>query len=404
MFRDSMEYEQRKQKPFKPTQITLSDIHAAVPKHLFTKSTFVALQYVFRAVGLAAAFYLVTASLDRWTQSHHTIYDSSLLPVAIQCVVWPAYWLFQGLAFAGFWCISHEAGHGTLSSVGWVNHVIGYTLHTFLLVPYYAWRTTHHMHHKATNSVEREENYVPRTRSDYSLPSEDRSKTLDYQEIFDDTPLFVLGKMLLMQLLGWQSYLLQNTLGSPMYPPGTNHFSPSSQLFKNEKKHRIVLSNVGLALMSSILLVYAYQAGLRNFVVFYFIPYLLANHWIVMLTFLHHTDPTIPHYRAKEWTWLRGTLATVDRPLLGPLGRFFLLNVSHDHIAHHLFSNIPFYNQPQVTEILRELLGEDYNFDSTNSFRALYRSFTECCFIEDDGDIVFYKNKDGKAQRQLATS
>lgn len=28
--------------------------------------------------------------------------------------------------------------------------------------------------------------------------------------------------MLLMQLLGWQSYLLQNTLGSPIYPPGTN--------------------------------------------------------------------------------------------------------------------------------------------------------------------------------------
>lgn len=38
-----------------------------------------------------------------------------------------------------------------------------------------------------------------------------------------------------------------------------------------------------------------------------------------------------------------------------------------------------------------------------NSFRALYRSFTECCFIEDDGDIVFYKNQDGKAQRELAT-
>lgn len=46
-----------------------------------------------------------------------------------------------------------------------------------------------------------------------------------------------------------------------------------------------------------------------------------------MLTFLHHTDPTIPHYRRTEWTWLRGTLATVDRPLLGPLGRFFLHNV-----------------------------------------------------------------------------
>jgi hypothetical protein len=37
-----------------------------------------------------------------------------------------------------------------------------------------------------------------------------------------------------------------------------------------------------------------------------------------------------------------------------------------------------------------------------NTFRALYRTFTQCCFIEDDGDIVFYKNKDGKVQRVLA--
>lgn len=37
-----------------------------------------------------------------------------------------------------------------------------------------------------------------------------------------------------------------------------------------------------------------------------------------------------------------------------------------------------------------------------NTFRALYRTFTQCIFIEDDGDIIFYKNKDGKALRVLA--
>jgi len=77
-----------------------------------------------------------------------------------------------------------------------------------------------------------------------------------------------------------------------------------------------------------------------------------------MLTYLHHSDPTIPHYRKKEWTFLRGALATVDRPLLSWVGRYFLHNVSHDHvslvfclwktihthiqIAHHTNSEIPF--------------------------------------------------------------
>ena len=47
-----------------------------------------------------------------------------------------------------------------------------------------------------------------------------------------------------------------------------------------------------------------------------------------MCTFLHHSDPTIPHYRKEEWTFLRGAAATVDRPILGWIGRFFFHNVS----------------------------------------------------------------------------
>lgn len=37
-----------------------------------------------------------------------------------------------------------------------------------------------------------------------------------------------------------------------------------------------------------------------------------------------------------------------------------------------------------------------------NTFYALYRSFTQCAFIEEDEGIAFYKNADGQAQRQLA--
>jgi fatty acid desaturase len=87
-----------------------------------------------------------------------------------------------------------------------------------------------------------------------------------------------------------------------------------------------------------------------------------------MLTYLHHSDPTLPHYRRKEWSFLRGAAATVDRPLLGWVGRFFFFNVSHNHVAHHFFSTIPFYNQPQTTEVLKNVLKDDYNYDSTVGF------------------------------------
>ena len=60
-------------------------------------------------------------------------------------------------------------------------------------------------------------------------------------------------------------------------------------------------------------------------------------------------------------------------------------------------------NQPKVTMIIKDILKEDYNYDSTNTFRALYRTFTECCFVEDEGEIVFYKNSDGRVAREFAS-
>lgn len=71
-------------------------------------------------------------------------------------------------------------------------------------------------------SIERDENFVPRTRTDYGLPSESSATFADYREIFEETPIYTLTRMIFMQLLGWQYYLLTNAMGSPMYPPGTN--------------------------------------------------------------------------------------------------------------------------------------------------------------------------------------
>ena len=148
-------------------------------------------------------------------------------------------------------------------------------------------------------SVERDENYVPRTRSDYGLPRECSATILDYRDIFEETPIYTLIRMVIMQLFGWHYYLLTNAMGSPMYPPGTNvgsvlnivkrlqkkltmrlqHFQPSSPLFKPHERNGIIASNVGLIVMSSILYLWKQQVGLGYFIKLYFIPY-LVGHWI----------------------------------------------------------------------------------------------------------------------------
>ena len=74
----------------------------------------------------------------------------------------------------------------------------------------------------------------------------------------------------------------------------------------------------------------------------YVVPYLMVNAWLVMITLLQHTHPSLPHYTADGWDWLRGALATCDRS-------FGFLDTFHHHIAdthvlHHLFSVIPHYH------------------------------------------------------------
>ena len=59
---------------------------------------------------------------------------------------------------------------------------------------------------------------------------------------------------------------------------------------------------------------------------------------VIMITYLHHTAPDLPHYRGKEWNFQRGAAATVDRNFLGWQGRFFLHDVAHYHVIHHVCS------------------------------------------------------------------
>lgn len=123
-----------------------------------------------------------------------------------------------------------------------------------------------------------------------------------------------------------------------------------------------------------------------------------------MLTYLQHTDPTIPYYRRSQWTFVRGALSAVDRPFLGWIGRVFFHNVSHNHVCRnfllelhsltnrrlldfaspflfgtilwveflvistpYLHRNIRADNQPVATECIKKVLKEDYNYDSTVS-------------------------------------
>ena len=55
--------------------------------------------------------------------------SSTVVPL-VKWGLWSLYWFWQGIILAGWWCLAHEAGHGSISNYAFVNHVIGFLLHT----------------------------------------------------------------------------------------------------------------------------------------------------------------------------------------------------------------------------------------------------------------------------------
>ena len=111
--------------------MTLSEIHSAIPKGLNEKNTLKAFGYVLRDVLCAVAVYKLGWMINPLSRS--LVKDFGLhsnVGTLVEWSAWALYWHCQGIILAGWWCLAHEAGHGTLSSYSWVNHLIGFTLHT----------------------------------------------------------------------------------------------------------------------------------------------------------------------------------------------------------------------------------------------------------------------------------
>lgn len=187
-----------------------------------------------------------------------------------------------------------------------VNNVAGLILHTFLLVPFFSWKFTHAAHHGATNHLRKDQVFVPPNREE-ALP--DR-KTYD---MLEDAPLINFLMAVRMFVLGWPAYLLLNTSGQQS-DAFSSHFLPKSRIFKEDQRVYVSLSNWALVAMVGILSIYINRWGFGHFATRYLLPYMFVNFWLIFYTFMQHTDKKIPHYEDDEWNFVRGALATIDRP------------------------------------------------------------------------------------------
>ncbi|KAK6464870.1 fatty acid desaturase-domain-containing protein [Scheffersomyces coipomensis] len=368
---------------FKVPDYSIKDILKAIPPHCYERRLIESFYYVFRdifcmvSLGYVANTFIPIISTNNY----------------VKFALWAGYVWMQGLLGTGIWVLAHECGHQAFSDYGWVNDTVGWVLHSYLLVPYFSWKYSHSKHHKATGHLTRDMVFVPRTKDQFL----NDNHVHDLEDLMADSPLFTLKNLLVQQFGGWLAYLATNVTGQEF--PGvsqfnTNHFNPNSLLFDKKDYWFIVLSDIGILIQSFILYTWYQKFGGFNILVNYFLPYILVNHWLVFITFLQHSDPSMPHYEAFQWNFARGAAATIDREF-GFVGQYIFHDIIETHVLHHYVSRIPFYNAREASEAIKKVMGIHYKHTDENMWVSLWKSGRWCQYVDGDNGVLMYRNVNG---------
>eukprot|EP00002_Diphylleia_rotans_P015897 TRINITY_DN307_c0_g1_i1.p1 TRINITY_DN307_c0_g1~~TRINITY_DN307_c0_g1_i1.p1 ORF type:complete len:372 (+),score=71.11 TRINITY_DN307_c0_g1_i1:61-1176(+) len=358
--------------PKDPPPFTLGDLKRSIPAHCFERSYVISIYYLCRDLVLIGSLLYGGVLLLR---------NEANLHPAVSAGLWLAYWIAQGTVMTGLWVLAHECGHHAFSPSELFDDFVGLFAHSALLVPYFSWQMSHAKHHRSTGDMDNDEVFVPDLRSRYV--KSDTKLPL--------TPFQAATGIVIMLSFGWLAYLTVNASG-PAKNKGASHFTAGTVLLPQNMTLKVFITDLVLVAWVGFLVYLASVTSIKTVVFLYLIPYFIVNFWLTLITYLQHTDTYLPHYRGKQWNWLRGALATVDRDY-GSLLNNILHNINDTHVCHHLFSYLPHYHAEEATRAMRPVLGKYYLRDETPVAKALWRSYNNCRFVDEDDEVVFYKAK-----------
>lgn len=382
--------------PKAPELPTKGQLKAVIPKHCFNRSYFWSMFYLFRDFAMAGAFVYATSLV--LSTDLPSIWEP--VEVAKWVVGWSFYAFWMGTIMTGPWVLAHECGHGAFSPSQTFNDFIGFIVHQFLLVPYFAWQYTHAKHHRRTNHLSDGESHVPSTGEENGLGK--NNERLSFYAVLHEAMgdgAFAVFQVWTHLFIGWPLYLMGLASTGKVAQDGTpldgriaDHFRPSSPMFPEKISGKIFLSTVTVILSCAALGYAAFEYGVLPVTLWYLGPYTWVNAWLVLYTWLQHTDPSVPHYGEGEWTWVKGGLSTIDRPY--GIFDFFHHCIGSTHVAHHLFHEMPWYNAIEATAALKANLEPKglYNYDPTNFVSAMWKIAHTCHYVDSIEGIQYYKS------------
>ena len=361
---------------------TKAEVRRAVPDHCFKPSTV-------RSLGYLAQSAVCTAAVAA---------TGLLIPLkAVALPLWVAYALVTGTVAMGLWVLAHECGHGAFSENRLLQDAVGYVLHSALLVPYFSWQRSHAVHHSRTNHIYEGETHVPPVIDG----REGRETTGGEHELAlaakMGPALHGFYQSFGHLTVGWPLYLLFGMTSGSKYSEGggvSNHFFPyrplSRAMWPGRWATRVLQSTAGVAGMLALLAAWGAKAGAASVAALYGGPLLVVNAWLIIYTWLQHTDVDVPHLGSDAFSYMRGAFLTVDRPY-PPLVDWLHHRIGTTHVAHHIDCTIPHYHAREATDAIAKRFPKAYLHDPTPVHRALWRVACNCCAVErrDDGRYVF---------------
>jgi omega-6 fatty acid desaturase (delta-12 desaturase) len=382
--------------PKAPELPSKGEIKAVIPKECFNRSYVRSMYFVARDTAMAAALVYGT------NQVLSTELPANLMSVdaLVWCLGWNFYAFWMGTILTGHWVLAHECGHGAFSPSQTFNDIVGFILHQALLVPYFAWQYSHAKHHRRTNHLTDGESHVPSTGAENGLGPKNERQSF-YAVLHDAVGdgAFAAFQVFTHLVIGWPLYLmglastgrLAND-GTPLNGDIIDHYRPSSKMFPSKLRFKIALSTVGVLATLALLAKLSMDYGFLTVTLWYTMPYMWTNAWLVLYTWLQHSDPSVPQYGAEEWTWVKGALSTIDRPY--GIFDFFHHKIGSTHVAHHLFHEMPFYKADEATAAIKAFLEPKglYNYDPTPWYKAMWRIAKRCHYVDSTEGIQYYRS------------
>ena len=366
----------------KALQIELNDlpslrkINKILPRHCFSINTLTSLKFLLQSILIQVLVVWLGLSIPL---------SKSMIPF------WILYSILSGTTAMGFWVIAHECGHGAFSKNRYLENFIGYILHSFLLVPYFSWQRSHSVHHRFTNHISKGETHVPMVIDGNGInEKKGGKKELELSASLGRTKYGIL-QLFLHLIVGWPAYLLTGSTGGLEYGM-SNHFWPqkpfSKKIWLSKWVNKVWISDIGVGLMLLLLLISSYKYGFISLLAMYIGPLLVVNFWLVLYTWLHHTDTDVPHLSNDQFSFIRGAFLTIDRPY-GKLINFLHHNIGSTHVIHHIYPNIPHYHAKEASLSIKKHFPNIYLFNPEPIHKAIWNIACNCI-------AVYSEKNDGK--------